>query len=545
MSRKKKKDRAEPVGGLYDFPPGEWTEEEIPAPEFSAFTLQDHDPLQVPYPDEVPEQDSFLDEDGQKDLPDRLSGALRRCRPRPAESGLWRGLFFAALAVLILLAGFAARYHAPYFSFRSDASLLAGDRFFSGVSVDGVDLSGMTYETAQRRLASEKDGTASPFSWTIVLGDASVAVSLADLGLTGSNSQALGQAYAVGRSVPDPEAAWASSPFAQRLRAVRSLSAQPLSLFSAQKYRRSDVEDYVARLARRFDRPAENAKLERMNFVSRTFSFTEEKQGAVLDQKDLADQICGALDRGRDEAVLTARFTYDVPSIRKTDLLNRFGLLNVYSFYAQTPRGSQEVRKIVSAMNGLVVQAGDRLSFKAVLQKAGCAINSFEEDPLPTQWASCLMEGALCAGLTVRERTALPALSALAEPGKEALISDSSDLLIENTAMSPCCVLCYYTPRNGAGTAGDVTVEWYGLVPEAGETAALVTEKIREITPDEPLLIKNEKLAAGSKLITREAQTGAEYACRLVYSRGGREYRRETLWTTVYPARRQTVEYND
>ena len=50
-AEKKPEKRTDTWEDPFSYPLGEPLEDESPVPPFSAFTLQDHDPLTVPYPD--------------------------------------------------------------------------------------------------------------------------------------------------------------------------------------------------------------------------------------------------------------------------------------------------------------------------------------------------------------------------------------------------------------------------------------------------------------------------------------------------------------
>ena len=514
-------------------------EAEDPVPPFSAFTLQDHDPLTVPYPDpEEADVSEEMREEHPKSLPLRPEGKRK-------TSPLWKVLFPESAALLAALLLIVFLYRAPWVSFRSGADALHSDRFFSGVTVDGTDVSGMTYSQAASVISGTARADRDEVRLTIRIGEATAVFSSADISYSRNVNDALDRAYAAGRSWDGAALEEGNSPHEEKLRAVRTLRNKGEFFTSSAAYSRRDVESYVAALALQVDQPAVSSRLRDVDFVHRTFSYTDDQSGVRLDQEDLVTQICAALDEGLTEGTVQAHMAYAAPAVRKTDLMNRFGLMNVRAVSTGTAQGDASLKALVKALNALVIQSGDQISFLAVLEKAGYELLPFADDPLPTQIASALMDGGLCAGMTLKTRFPLPEKSGLVPAGTEAAIAKGQDMVLVNESGSPACILCYYTPRTSAGTAGDVTIEWYGLTLNAGEEVALAAEKTGETAPGEPVYQQNSALPPGRKFLMQEQAPGEEWVCCRVYFHSGREYRRETLFTTSYPAKERVIEYND
>ena len=538
-TEKKPEKRTDTWEDPFSYPLGEPLEDESPVPPFSAFTLQDHDPLTVPYPDG---EEAEMAEEIREERP---RPPLRPPKGTQKSSALWKALFPCSLvlAVSLLLAVFF--YRASWFSFRSGADALLGDRFFSGLTVDGTDVGGMTYSQAESVLTGISRSDGEEVRLTILIGEATAEFSSGQITYSRNVGDALDQAFSAGRKWDTAALEAGRSPFEERLRSVWILREKGLSLASSASYRREDVEAFAAALAGQTDTPPVSAKLRDVDFVHRVFSYTEDRSGLKLDQENLVSQICSALDEGVTEGTIRAHMVYAPPAVRKTDLMNRFGLMNVRAVPTVTKGGDAALKALVKALNGVVIQSGDQISFLKVLRQAGYTPLPFEDDPLPTQIASAVMEGGLCAGMTLKTRFPLPQKSALIPAGMEAAISSGEDMILANDSGAPACVLCYYTPRTSAGTAGDVTIEWFGLTLDAGEEVALAAEKTGETKPGEPVLIQNDTLPPGRKFLKQEQAAGEDWTCCLVYTHSGREYRRETVFTTSYPARERIIEYND
>ncbi len=542
---KKKPAKTEPENkeDPFSYPMGDPLSDDEAIPPFSAYTLQDHDPLTVPYPDDGEPADMS---EGMKEEAGPVIRSVRRSavafRKMPAQS---KALLLASLILCLSLALAVLLYRAPYRSFRSMADLANGSVFFTGISVDDTDISGMTMEQARDTVDEAVSAEDTGFRLTIQLGDRSFLFSSDDISYSRKANDALDQAYAAGRSWSVNALEEGRSPFEERKEAIGRLDTRPLQFPSSTEYSRDDVVHYVQALAAQVYVEPVNAKLKSVDFVHRSFSFTEDRNGYSLDQEHLIGQICQALNEGTADGAIQAHVKYAYPQVRKTDLMNRFSLLNVRVVPVATPGGNQGLKMLVGKLNGAVIQDGDRFSFLTMLRQAGYLIGTFQEDPLPTQLASALMDGGLCAGLSLETRFQLPEKSSLVSPGMEAAIGPDQDLVLLNGSSSPCCILCYYTPKSSAGTTGDVTLEWYGLLPEAGEETVLLAERTQVTEPGEPVLIRTETLPAGRKRLIREQENGEAWTCFLVKTHSGREYRRTPLFSSDYPAKQRMIEYND
>ena len=528
------------------FPAGELTDRETPVPPFSAFTLQDHDPLTVPYPDEPP--DGLEPSSGPKE---RLSPPAPRSprktagSPRQKAAGVWRFAFLAAVLFLLVPAALILSYRAPYRSFQLGARTLDTGLIFPHVYADGTELSGMTPKEAEAALSSVRQADQTDLKLTIHLGGDTVLFTADQLSLPSRIRDTVEKAYAVGRSIYDPSGSLQTTPFETRLRSVQEAEAQTVSLSTAVSYDPENVRLFVSSLAERFDVPAKNAGIVNMDYVSRTFSFSDEQSGLALDQPHLTALICSALDQQVRQADLQARFLPVLPTVRKTDLLNTFGLLSIRSVQIDLPKGDKAVRKLAAALNGALLQGGAKLSFHAILQNAGYSPSVFDTDPVPTQIASALMDGALCAGLNVEKRYPLSQLTDLIPPGTEAAISPEEDLVLADPSGRPFCVLCYFAPKGSAATQGSITLEWYGILGTPGEEITLSTEKTAEADPPEAISRRNPELPPGRRILAQFPRKGETWVCSLVRTVSGKQTRKDYLFTTTYAPVRQIIEYND
>ena len=207
------------------------------------------------------------------------------------------------------------------------------------------------------------------------------------------------------------------------------------------------------------------------------------------------------------------------------------------SFETETPGGDGAVRAVVTALNGAIIPSGETASLRGLLEGSA---ESYASAPV-NSFATALFDAGLCAGLRLAERH--PQLDADEKlRGLEAALDAEKDLRLQNAAQTPFCVLCYYTPMNGRGTRGSVTLEVYGLMRQGGETAELNAKVTETLKPGAPEVRIDPGLEPGTTLLRREARDGARVDTVLVKKVNGKAYSTEIVCSALYPAVSRLIE---
>ena len=498
-----------------------------------SFRQQDSDPFDTPYPDAAYQKDA-----SRPAAPPRSRPVKRQKHPR-----LYRLIVLAESIILIVIAGYLILFSAQYPAFRAKDAALRSSSFLQGITVDGLSIGGMTYEQALRVLEGSTEQEAPGLRIQIHLDDMIYLITDDDIPYARNLENVLDRAYAVGRRVTGNAAHTDETLFERRYLSLRQTAEQGLALSTSPGYRHQDVVVFVDKVASLIDRDPVDSELISVDFVKREFFFSDDESGRKLDKSALILAIETALDARRFDADLYATASTIPAAVTKVNLMNRFGSLTVRHLTVSSPAGDAYVRQMVEALNGVEIQSGNAFSLLDTLKARSCPLNT--EDRIPSQLASLLFDTALSSGMTLISRQAFSAIDSTVPPGLDARLDENTDLRFRNDLNAPVCFLCYYTPRGSAGKTGDVTMELFGITKAPGESIELNAVQTSSLAaPAEDEYVENPLLPAGTRLITREASDGSIYTTYRVYLQNGREYRREIVCTSTYPALPRHIEYN-
>jgi vancomycin resistance protein YoaR len=201
-------------------------------------------------------------------FPSRL---IRPVATPPARRATLVGFAAAMLAGLIIIAGLSA-----------GIALAAGGRVLPGVSVGGVQLSGLSREAAAARLTAElpslSTGTA-----TLVIGGEEATVPFADVGRGYEIATMVDSALGVGRD---------DNPFADGLARLRNLVHPAALPVLVHAYDAERMDRVTAEIAQRFTVPAVDAAVVA---EGAEFTVTPAKDGTSLEASAVHDMLADAL----------------------------------------------------------------------------------------------------------------------------------------------------------------------------------------------------------------------------------------------------------
>jgi lipoprotein-anchoring transpeptidase ErfK/SrfK len=206
-----------------------------------------------------------------------------------------RSLVRAVVAVVmgVALLAFGGVAYAAYRYERSQA-----DRIMPGVTIGGVDVSGMTRAEALVAVRGEVDATLSE-PLTVTVGNDHWTVTPDTLGRRGAVAVAVRQAMVAGDQLSTLDRAW------HRVRGEAIDAAVPL-VFTTEG---SGVEDFATMIARRTYEPARDASID-IRADHTEISFVRARQGAKLDLPDAEAAIAAALDEDRATLRLRTRVVH-------------------------------------------------------------------------------------------------------------------------------------------------------------------------------------------------------------------------------------------
>lgn len=472
----------------------------------------------------------------------------RRSKRRAKEE---RSLFpFWTLLVIALCAGlwvFGAKLYqdqmAAYRAYAAISQAAAKTTYFPGVTVDGIELGGMTREEVNALFADRQRQTASAFSLVVASGERRWRITSEEVPVTFDAEAVLARAYAVGRE----------GTLAERWRQIEQARTEGFAFETGYVYDRSAVSELTRIIADSLDVEAKDATLDAFDVNNRTFTFTKESSGWRVDRERLTQDILAALDAENYDAVIIPQGESVEPAITLAQLEGRFGCVS--SFTTTTTKDNDRNTNIAisaAALNGRVVMPGETLSFNGCTgqrtgekgyREAGAIAGGVLVDDTGggvCQTSSTLFNAVVRADLEIVKRYAHSWPSSYVNKGEDATVNwPSLDFVFRNNGEFPVFVVAWYADQQ-------VTVEIYGLMLENGMTIDLESTVTQTLKPsDEVLYTLDESLPVGTRKAGRKKRTGYVVDTYKIYKDAeGSELRREKLWTTTYRAQQDEILYH-
>ena len=481
-------------------------------------------------------------------LGSRRNGRNRRPTAHAKEE---RGLFPVWTLIVIALCaalwvGGAKLYSdrmAAYEAYAAISKMAAQDTFFPGVTVDGIDLGGMTRDEAHALFADRQTQTASAFSLVIASGEKRWRITSQEVPVTFNADTILEQAYNVGHT----------GTLEQRVSEIQRARDEGVVFVTGYTYERSAVRALVDTIADSLDYEAQDATLDAFDPNNHTFTFTKESAGYRVDRELLHSDILAALDERAYDRVILVQGESVEPQVTLARLEGLFGKIS--SFTTKTTKDNDRNTNIAlsaAALNGRMVLPGETLSFNDCTgqrtgekgyREAGAIAGGVLVDDTGggvCQTSSTLFNAVVRADLEIVTRYAHSWPSSYVNKGEDATVNwPSLDFVFRNNGQFPVFVVAWYANQ-------EVTVEIYGQMLEDGQTIDLYSEVTQTLKPSDDILYTlDESLPAGTRKAGRQKRTGYVVdTCKVYYDAEGNELRREKLWTTTYRAQQEEILYH-
>ena len=483
---------------------------------------------------------------------DRRRQRRGRTRRIVADTKEERSLF--PVWTLIVIAGcvalwiFGAKIYqdrmAAYETYAAISKTVSQNTYFPGVTVDGVDLGGMTREEAGQLFAGRQNQTASEFSLIVAAGDKRWKITSEQVPVTFNAETILDQAYNVGR-VGTLEERYA------RIQQAQQEGAHYVTGFD---YDRSAVDALVDVIAGSLEYPAQDATLDAFDPNNHTFTFTKETSGYVIDRMALRNDIIAALDERAYDRVIIPQGQSVEPVVTLSHLKGLFGRISSYTTTTTKDRDrNTNIAISAEAINGRMVLPGETMSFNNCTgqrtgakgyREAGAIAGGVLVDDTGggvCQTSSTLFNAVVRADLEIVERSAHSWPSTYVEKGEDATVNyPSLDFVFRNNGEFPVFVVAWYADR-------EVTVEIYGKMLDNGMSIDLESTVTKTMKPsDEVIWVEDESLPVGTTKAGRQKRTGYVVDTFKVYKDAdGNEVERKKLWTTTYRATQEEMLFND
>ena len=426
------------------------------------------------------------------------------------------------------------------------------DKIYPGAWIDDVQVGGMTREEAVRAVAAQHEDQAGSCDITIAVGNESWHVNSERVPVSRNTEEVVERAWASGRSNTASLAGGAVTPFQERIDQVAGMRTSPVTFATKQDYDHEALRNLTDGIVNYVNRDPVNSMVQSFSFVTKTFTFTDDKPGAYIDPETLYAQVTELLDSGVTQRELRVVPEKILAEKTRTEMMNNFGLISAYT--TQTTKNNNRNTNIqlsAQAISGITVQPGEIFSFNGATGERTAA-KGYKEAPAIAggqskdeigggvcQTSSTLFNAVARADLEIIERNPHAWPSSYIEKGLDATVNwPGLDFKFRNNTNDPIFIVAGYSNRQ-------VTVNIYGMSLGAGVKIDLESELVRTIPqPEGTNYVVNTSLAPGESKKTVTGRKGYEVNTWKVWYQGNRETKREILFKTTYKAYQETVEYN-
>ena len=439
-----------------------------------------------------------------------------------------------------------------YDNFRGCRQEIFHDRIYPGVYIDDVHVGGMTKDEALAALTEERESAGADFDITLTVGNKSWHVTPEQVPVTRNTREKVEEAWALGRSNTPGLRGSGRTPFRERVDRASEMRSHPVSLKTEKTWDHEALRKLCGEIAAFVNRDPVNSAVASFDFGTRTFTFTEDRPGAYLNEEEIYLRVAALLDAGDDRATLFLTPEKKIAAVTKTELMNSFGLIATYTTKTTDNKNrNMNVQLSAAAINGVTVLPGETFSFNGTTgertaekgYRPATAIsggqNIEEIGGGVCQTSSTLFNAVARANLEIVERSPHAWPSSYVEKGFDATVNwPGLDFKFKNNTDWPVFITAGYSKQK-------VTASIYGM--GLGIDTRIDLESVTTKTLPQPSgtnYVINTDLRPGESKRTVTGRKGYVVETWKIWYQGDREIRRELLFTSTYKAYQETIEYN-
>lgn len=459
--------------------------------------------------------------------------------PRPPRGGRRTSGLTAFLAVWIAaILGLAGWQAVRYQDFLTMKSAVAEQGFYDGTTVEGIDVSDMTLESALAYWEAEVEPA---YAQRTVSLDSGTTLTAAQLGYSSDYAAVLARAWNAGQT----------GSLEERYARIAERQAQPASYSVTRTlYTDSAIESFAESMAAQIDRPAQDAALESFDVDSFQFTYVEEVAGSRLDAQALARDIAQALDAGGGSVALSVESIQ--PEVTVASLSSQYGMI-AYAVTNASSSSSNRLTNIALSLeliNGTRLDPGETFSFNETVGerttdrgfKVATAYSSGEVTEEVgggiCQVSTTLFNAAVKSDMEIVERHNHSLTVSYVDLGKDAAVDwGNKDLRFTNTGDEPVYIVCLLTDDKR------VRIGFFGKLLPNGESITVEGETTGTIGY-ETVYQPNLSFPSGYSEVTQRGRNGyTAVAYKIRWDAEGNQISSELLCNSTYRTTNEIIEY--
>lgn len=402
--------------------------------------------------------------------------------------------------------------------------VLAKGRIMDGVECDGIDLSGMTKDEAEK-VIEQYIKKLNQDKMTFYVDDEKAEASIDEFGAGPNAKKTAEEAYNIGRT---------GSIFT-RYSEVKKTYHQ---VFLYRSFDKALFKKKIKKLTKDFVSEPKNATVKREDGK---FVVTKEKTGYVLDVDETFSNFKQALDREETECELAV--VKKKPKFTTKDVEKIKDVMGTYTTeYGTSAAGRKaNVAAGTKKINGTVIYPGETFSvYKKVspfTKKNGYELAGSYENGQTVQTygggicqvSTTLYNAVIRAELTIKERHPHSMTVAYVPRSADAAIAGTSkDLKIKNDFDFPIYI-------EGKANGSSVTFTVYGVDEDPNRTVEFVSETT-SVKASSEKTVKDPTLKEGERVLEQAGHTGYTAKLWKIVKVNGKQTKKEVFNTSTYMA---------
>lgn len=419
--------------------------------------------------------------------------------------------------------------------------------FLTGITVEGVDIGGMTLEEARAALSAATNGQRPTGSIQLTYADKVFSVDLGDVSVTTDMDDVLAEAYRLGKT----------GDYAAMKTEIADVNANGRSFSLTATYDYTNLLADITTIAALLNTDPVNAGVQGIDAETRQITFSDGVTGVIVQEDALVQSITEAIE-SKAFAPIAIPVLETPPAVTRADLEGRYVLRAkaTTNFKGSSRERKFNIRKGCGMISGTVLKPGavfsanDKLGVRTV--KNGWQIAGAYEGGAVVeaagggvcQLSSTLYNAVVKADLQIVSRRNHSMRVNYIKQGLDATINSVGNLIdfqFSNNTTSDIVVFGY--------TDGDdLTFEIWGLpfatdeydeIRLTSELSETLSPSGEEVVIEVPVGTKkhdNSPMAAGETYVAVARQNGSIYHSYKNYYKNGVFVRKEFLATSTYKA---------
>ena len=467
--------------------------------------------------------------------PRKPSGQPRKKKKRKG------GFSFVSFLLLLVIIGFGvlcAWRVDEYEKLSIMKAAVSRQTFYSGTTVEGVDVSAMTLEQAldywNTQIEPAYRETAA------VLNDGTV-VTAGQMGYSSNYADVLSGAWNAGRS----------GSLVERYKRMTQYMAQP-TVYDVERSMYDDalVRQYAQTAASQVNREPVDAKVKSFNLETYAFEFEADQPGYTLNQEALIAGIEGALSGGGGSVNLMIETI--APTVTQENVAAQYGMIAsaVTNASSSSSNRLSNIRLALSSINGTCLEPGESFSFNQVVgqrtaERGYKSATAYSGGKVTEelgggicQVSTTLFNAAVKADLQINERHPHSLTVSYVDIGKDAAVDwGNKDLRFTNTSSDRVYICGYVNDEKR------VCIGIFGKLLPNGVTITVESEKTGTRAYETEYQMSFE-LATGKTRVIQKGKDGyTAVAYKVWRDANGNEIERSQLCKSSYQSTPQIIEY--